>query len=115
MPIAYSAQMKEKYDNLKKLLRKVNYSKFKWDVCGDFEMLALLLGLQGGYTKHSCFLCLWDSRADHEHYQKVEWPPRDDLQPGKLNVIRQNLVEFEKALLPPFHIKLGLVKLYMKY
>ena len=73
-----------------------------------------LLGLQGGYTKYSCFLCLWDSRADHEHYQRVEWPPRDDLQLGKFNVIRPLLVELGKVLLPPLHIKLGLVKQFVK-
>ena len=103
--------MKEEYDNVKKLLKKVNYNEFKWDICGDFKMLAFLLGFQGGYTKHSCVLCLWDSRADHEHYQKVECPSRDDLQPSKLNVFRQPLVEPAKALLPPLHIKLGLVSL----
>ena len=41
-------------------------------------MIAFLLGLQGGYTKHSCFLCLWDSRADEQHYVVKNWPPRED-------------------------------------
>ena len=106
--------MKEEYSSVRKLLEKVNYNEFKWDICGDFKILAFLLGLLGGYTKYSCFLCLWDSRADHEHYQKVEWPPRDDLHLGKLNVVRQPLVEPAKVLLPPLHIKLGLVKQFMK-
>ena len=51
-----------------------DYSEFKRVICGDSKLLALLLGLQGGCTKCLCFLCLWDSRADHEHYQKVGWP-----------------------------------------
>ncbi|MEL7005851.1 MAG: hypothetical protein AAFN93_24445 [Bacteroidota bacterium] len=114
LPVAYSVQMKEKYENVKRLLEMVNYDEFKWDVCGDFKMLAFLLGLQGGYTKYSCFLCLWDSRADHEHYQKIEWPLRENLQPGKLNVIREPLVEPAKVLLPPLHIKLGLIKQFVK-
>ncbi|XP_045133075.1 uncharacterized protein LOC123517160 [Portunus trituberculatus] len=104
LPIAYSVHMKEEYDNVKKLFEKVNYNEFKWDICGDFKMLAFLLGLQGGFTKYSCFLCLWDTRVDHEHYQKVEWPPRDDLQPDKWNVIRQPLVKPGKVLLPLLHI-----------
>lgn len=114
LPVAYSVQMKEEYENVKRLLEMVNYDEFKWDVCGDFKMLAFLLGLQGGYTKYSCFLCLWDSRADHEHYQKIEWPLRENLQPGKLNVIREPLVEPAKVLLPPLHIKLGLIKQFVK-
>ena len=73
-------------------------------------MLGFLLGLQGGYTKYSCFLCLWNSRADGEHYEKIHWPTREELTPGMYNVIRKPLTSREKVLLPPFYIKLGLVK-----
>lgn len=114
LPLAHSVQKKENYDNVKQLLEKVNYADFKWDVCGDFKMISFLLGLQGGYTKYSCFLCLWNSRADEDHYKKVHWPPREDLQPGMLNVLRQPLVDSQKVLLPPLHIKLGLVKQFVK-
>ena len=58
IPLAYSLQMKEDYENVKKLLIKTNYAQFKWYVCGDFKMLGVFLGLQSGYTKYSCFLCL---------------------------------------------------------
>ena len=61
-------------------------------VCGDFKMLGFLLGLQGGYTKYSCFLCLWNSRADGEHYEKIQWPLREELIPGRYNVIKEPLV-----------------------
>jgi len=114
IPLAHSVQMKEDYENVKQLLVKINYVEFKWDVCGDFKMLGFLLGLQGGYTKYSCFLCLWDSRADDDHYRKVQWPPRQELQVGRFNVVRQPLVERENVLLPPLHIKLGLIKQYVK-
>ena len=36
------------------------------------------------------------------------------MQPGKLNAVRQRLIEPAKLLLPPLHIKLGLVKQFMK-
>ena len=58
IPLAYSLQMKEDYENVKKLLIKTNYAQFDRYVCGDFKMLGVFLGLQNGYTKHSCFLCL---------------------------------------------------------
>ena len=77
-------------------------------------MLGLLLGLQGGYTKYSCFLCLWNSRADGEHYEKVHWPTREELTPGMYNIIREPLISREKILLPPLHTKLGLVKQFVK-
>ena len=107
LPLAHSVQKKEDHDNVKELLDKLNYSKFKWDVCSDFKILAFLLGLQGGYTKYSCFLCLWGSKADYDHYKKVHWPPRVELQPGLFNVLKQPLVDSNKVLLPPLHIKLG--------
>jgi len=35
---------------------------------------AFLLGQQGEYTKYSCFLCLWNSRADEQHYSRKLCP-----------------------------------------
>ena len=114
LPIAYSIQMKESYENVRHLLCKIMYDKFNWYLCGDLKMIAFLLGLQGGYTKFSCFLCLWKSRVDSEHYHKVHWPVRENLTPGIQNVIREPLVSREKVFLPPLHIKLGLVKQFIK-
>ena len=68
------------------------------------------LELQGGYTKHSCFLCLWNSRADEQHYLVKNWSARKDLTPGSHNVLNSSLIERSKILLPPLHIKLVLAK-----
>ena len=113
IPLAYSLQMKE-YENVKQLLIKINYAQFKWYVCGDFKMLEFLLGLQGRYTKHSCFLCLWNIRAEGEHYEKIHWLTLEELTPGMYNVIREPFISWEKVLLSPLHIKLGLVKQFVK-
>ena len=77
-------------------------------------MIALLLGLQGGYTKHSCLLCLWDGKADEQHYVVKNWPPREHLRPGFHNVLNSPLMERSKILLPPLHNKLGLAKQFVK-
>ena len=53
--------MKDDRESVKLLLKLIQYNNHNWDVCGDFKMIAFLGGLQGGYTKHSSFLCLWDS------------------------------------------------------
>ena len=106
--------MKEDYENVKQLFIKINYAEFKWYVCGDFKMLGFLLDLQSGYTKYSCFLCLWNSRADGEHYEKIHWPTREELTPGMYDVIREPLICREKVLLLPLHIRLGLVKQFVK-
>ena len=52
----------------------VDYKKYQWEVCGDFKVIAVLLGLQAGYTKYSCFLCEWDSRARGTHCSWKNFP-----------------------------------------
>jgi hypothetical protein len=60
--------MKETYKNMIYLLDKVNYNKYCWNVCGNLKIIAVLLGMQLGYTKYCCFICEWDSRAKDKHY-----------------------------------------------
>ena len=36
---------------MKILMEAINYDKFKWQICGDLEVIALLLGLQQDFTK----------------------------------------------------------------
>ena len=67
IPIGHSVHLKETYQNMKMLLTKIKYDEHKWMVCGDLEVLSILFGQQGGYTKYPCFLCLWNSRAKNEH------------------------------------------------
>ena len=77
-------------------------------------MIAFFGGLQEVYTNHSCFLCLWNSRADKQHYLVKNWPVRKDLTPCSHNVLNASLIERSKILLPPLHIKLGLAKQFVK-
>jgi hypothetical protein len=99
--------MKETYENMKNLLEKINYIKHCWNVCGDLKIIAVLLGMQLGYTKYSCFICEWDSRAKDKHYSANHWKERQKLSPGKRNVVHDPLVDAAKVFLPPLHIKLG--------
>ena len=54
-----------------KTMHAIQYNRYKWDIRGDLKVVALLLGLQIGYAKYMCFVRLWDSRADKEHYTRV--------------------------------------------
>ena len=72
------------------------------------------MGLQLGCTKYCCFLCEWNSREKNSHYIKKDWPLRQLLTPGEKNVKHPQLVEPSKILLPPLHIKLGLMKNFVK-
>ena len=77
-------------------------------------MVGFLLGLQSGYTKFPCCLCLWGSRARKEQWTRTDWPVRSELIPGYLNVLAPPLVERSKIVLPPLHIKLGIMKQFAK-
>ena len=61
--VAYATDMKETYQTMKKILRLIDYNKHQWPIVSDLKVLTVLLEMQGGYTKHPCYLCEWDSRA----------------------------------------------------
>lgn len=68
IPVAHSVSMKESRDSMKLFLDAINYEEYKWEICADLKVIAILLGMQAGYTKFMCPFCLWDSRADSLHY-----------------------------------------------
>ncbi|GFW81457.1 uncharacterized protein TNCV_2881361 [Trichonephila clavipes] len=114
VPVGHSVHLKECYENLEFILNKLSYSDHKWTICGDLKVISMLLGQQSGYTKFPCFLWEWDSRDRKQHYVKQAWPIRKDLIPGVKNVERQSLVDPKKILFAPLHIKLGLMKQFVK-
>ena len=72
--------------------------------------MALLLGIQFGYTKYSRFLCEWDSQDKKNHSINKLWPKRTSLTPEEKNIVNPSLVLTEKIFLPALHIKPGLMK-----
>jgi len=113
-PVRHIVQNREPYENMKILMEAIKYDKLKWQICGDLKVIALLLGLQQGFTKYCCFICEWHSRARSLHYSRKYWPARISLEPGIMNVENQPLVEPSKILLPSMHLKLGLMKNFVK-
>ena len=79
-----------------------------------YKVIAILLGLQAVYNKYSCFLCEWESRPRGTHYCRKHWPHRQSLTPGMKNVIHKPLIKASKVLPLPPHIKLGLMKNFVK-
>ena len=113
-PLVHAANVKERYERMKLLVGKIKYDEFKWKLCGDLKVVALLLGMQLGYTKYCCFLCEWDSRDKKNHYVNKLWPKRTSRTPGEKNDVNPPLVLPEKIYLSRLHIKLGLMKNFMK-
>lgn len=95
-------------------MEKIKYQEHQWVICVDLKMVNFLLGQQSGYTKYPCFLCLWDSRDKQNHWVKKEKPKRENMVVGEKNIIHAPLVGREKIIFPPLHIKLGLMKQFVK-
>ena len=74
--VAYAPSLKETYTTMNNILVEVDYRKYQWEFSGDFKVIAVLLGLQADYTKYSCFLCEWNSRARGIHYSRKHWSHR---------------------------------------
>ena len=114
IPFAHAANIKESYESMSVLLGKIKYEEFKWKVCEDLKVVALLVGMQLEYTKYCCFLCEWDSRDKKNRYVNKLWPKRTSLTPGEKNVVNPPLGLPEKIYLPPLQIKLGVIKNFVK-
>ena len=67
-----------------------------------------------GLHKVLLFLCLWDSRPVSQHYKQKDWGSRSTFVPGEHSLKENPLVDMNKVLLPPLHIKLGLMKDFVK-
>ncbi|XP_076338178.1 uncharacterized protein LOC143240132 [Tachypleus tridentatus] len=76
-------------------------------------MVAFLMDLREGFTKFPCYLCIWDSRDTIAHYNRKHWPQRTEYSVERHNVKCEPLVDLQKVLFPPLHIKLGLMKQFV--
>jgi hypothetical protein len=82
-------------------------------ICRDLKVLGLLLGMQQHDTKYRC-LCEWDSHNKKHHHVHIEWPLWHTFTAGKMNISFESLLSPEDVYLPPLHIQLGLMKIFVK-
>ena len=114
IPFGHSTTLKEKCSVIKIVLEKIGYYKHNWIICVDLKMVGFLFRLQGGYTKFPCFICLRDSRAREQHWRQKERPVKEQMVLGEKNIQAQPLVERSKLVFLPLHIKLGVMKQFVK-
>lgn len=88
VPVFYGIEMNETYGSMKFILEKINYASHMWRVICDLKVIG--------------------------QYAQKNWMKRDNRQIGQHNVINEALVPIENILLPPLHIKLGIVKSFIK-
>lgn len=111
VPLAYCRKLPEKYESIEKILELINYNRYKWEVIVDFKLINIISGLMGAASKYPCVHCLWDAKyKGPDKYTKTDWPKRHrNINERNNNAIRQPLVDSSKILMPPLHIKIGLV------
>lgn len=114
VPIIYGTDIEENYENMKQILKLINYDLHRWVICCDLKIVAIITGLKKGFSKHQCFLCLWEGRCRELHYTDHKWPPRITLQIGRDSIDHMPLVPSSKIILPPLHIKLGLIRNFVR-
>lgn len=113
LSLAHSVSLKEDNYSVKLLLAALKYNEHKWEIIGDFKMVAFLLALQGGFIKFQCFLCFWDSRATSDHYRRKNWDPQTEFVVGTRNIMWEPLVHPKSVLMLPLHIELGIMKQFV--
>ena len=92
----------------------LKYSKHQLIVRVDLKMVNFLLGLQSGYTKHPCFWGYWDRRGKAIHRTVDKWPNKTQLTVDDKSIINPLLVDREKIIFPPLHMKRWLIKQFVK-
>ena len=114
VPIGHSVYLREEHNDIKTVTDLLKYHEHNWTICVDLKMVNFLLGQQRGFTKYPCYLCIWDSQAREKHWNQKEWPIRETLKAGMPNIVNDPIVSREKIIFPPLHIKLGLMKQFVK-
>lgn len=117
IPLAFGTNMKETYETLGSILKKIKYDDHKWKICCDLKVVNILQGViaKGGFPKFFCFLCNWDSRSKIDHYLCHDYVKRTAENEKRLNLCNEPLIKnIDVILLPPLHIKLGIVSKFIQ-
>ena len=91
--------------NMKVLLEMILYEKYNWNICGDLNAVALLLGLQLDYTNFCCLLCECVSKDGKYYCIQKQWLQRESLIPEHKRVVNTPSINSENLYVPPFHFK----------
>lgn len=62
--------MTETDENRNIILRKIDYTVPDWLLCGDLQVVWMLLDQQKGFIKLSCLIYEWNSKASLHWFKK---------------------------------------------
>jgi hypothetical protein len=100
--------MKETYASIQGLLEKIFYRDNQWNMCRPESCV-----IGGKAAKFCCLPCEWDCQAMDRHYHVKQWPLQGEMIVGEKNIAHQALADNVKVCIPPLHIKLGFIKIFV--
>lgn len=107
--------MIDTYDNMNIIIFSKRCKVLNWQICNDLKEIAMLLGLQCGFTKY-CFSNVSGATGVLLHIIIWENVSTWDCQYRYMVSIQvaSQLADTQKVYLLPVHIKLGLMKNFIK-
>lgn len=112
--IPISVVYSENYCTMEFMLDIIDYKNHQWGICTDLKVVTIVLSQLIKFTKISCSICTWDSCDRPNHYNRKIWPLRKNSALRTMDIIEEKLVDASKILLLPLHMKLGLMKQFIK-
>lgn len=118
VPLLYHTQTEENTESIKRALRLLDYPAHKWKISTDLKIVAVLMGMKPGYCRMQCYMCKWEGRKDNLHWNFTngyEWPTRESYEINEHeSIVNEPLIDPKNIIIPPLHVKLGLVKNFIK-
>ena len=109
--IVHSTKMTEEQETITLVLQDISY---KWLICVDVKMVNFLLDQLSGYINYACFSVSRIVDLSMSTGEENNGLLGENVVVGKMNVIAKALVDWDLVILPLLHIKLGLMKLFLK-
>ena len=96
------------------VLQKLKYCEHNWMICGGLKVIFILLGQQVDLPSILAFCVFGTAGLAKRTGLEKNWPTRNEFTLGVLNILHESLVNPQHVLLPPLHIKLEMMKQFVK-
>ena len=106
--------MKEMYANMERLLEKICDHDHEWNICADLKVVALLTIVLKEVSQGAAVSFVSGTVGRGRSTAVKQWPSQRSLIPGEKGVLHPALVDPSEIYLPPPHIKLGLMEVFLK-
>ncbi|GAB0099934.1 uncharacterized protein DMENIID0001_158370 [Sergentomyia squamirostris] len=115
LPLAHSFKLKESPESMNILIEALDYKAHNWKIICDLKVTGYLLGQMQANSLYPCFLCLWKrTPTGGSDPWKLEWDERTEFVRNEHSIRGGQIVHNKNILIPPLHLKLGLMTQFVK-